>query len=128
MTSRLIKEIEREQQKPELPPFRVGDTVDVHVKLVEGERERLHTFSGIVIARKGAGLREMFTVRRIVAGEGVERTFPIHSPAIASIRVVRAGAVRRARLTYLRKRVGKATQVKEKRATAQQAGEAEQTG
>ena len=112
----LIKEIEKEQMKSETPAFNVGDTVDVHVKIVEGERERIHVFSGIVISRTGSGLREMFAVRRIVAGEGVERTFPLHSPTITAIEVARAGAVRRAKLHYLRERVGKATRVKEKRA------------
>jgi large subunit ribosomal protein L19 len=114
---KLIQEIEREQMKAEVPEFGVGDTVEVHVKISEGDRERIHVFTGIVISRKGGSLREMFTVRRIVAGEGVERTFPLHSPAIAKIKRTRRGAVRRAKLNYLRKRVGKATQVKEKRST-----------
>lgn len=118
----LIREIEKQQIKTELPEFSTGDTVEVHVKIVEGDRERIHVFTGIVISRKGSGLRETFTVRRIVAGEGVERTFPIHSPTIAAIKVMRKGKVRRAKLTYLRKRVGKATQVREKRLEAQ-AGE-----
>jgi len=113
---KLIQEIEKEQMKADIPEFCVGDTVEVHVKISEGDRERVHVFTGIVISRKGAGLREMFTARRIVAGEGVERTFPVHSPAIAAIKRVRRGAVRRAKLHYLRKRVGKAAQVKEKRA------------
>lgn len=117
----LIKEIEKEQLRTSIPQFHVGDTVDVHVKSVEGERERVHVFTGIVISRTGSGLREMFTVRRIVAGEGVERVFPLHSPAITAIRVVRAGSVRRAKLHYLRQRVGKATRVKEKRAESTKA-------
>ena len=114
--AKLIKDIEKEQLKQDVPEFNVGDTVEVHVKIVEGERQRVHVFTGIVISRKGSGLRTMFTVRRIVAGEGVERTFPLHGPSIVTIKVVRSGDVRRAKLTYLRKRVGKATQVKEKRA------------
>lgn len=113
----LMKEIEKEQMKDEVPEFNVGDTVEVHVKLTEGERKRIHVFKGIVISRKGSGPREMFTVRRIVAGEGVERTFPLHSPAVLAVKPVRRGSVRRAKLHYLRKRVGKATQVKEKRPT-----------
>jgi len=111
----LIKDLEKEHLKESVPDFNVGDTVEVHVKIVEGERQRVHVFTGIVISRKGGGLREMFTVRRIVAGEGVERTFPLHSPAIVAVKPIRRGAVRRAKLTYLRQRVGKATQVKEKR-------------
>lgn len=114
---KLIQEIEREQMKAEVAEFNIGDTVEVHVKIIEGDRERVHVFTGVVISRKGSGPRQMFTVRRIVSGEGVERTFPLHSPAIAEIKTVRKGAVRRAKLHYLRKRVGKATQVKEKRST-----------
>ncbi len=113
---KLIQDIEREQMQAKVAEFNVGDTVEVHVKITEGDRERIHVFAGLVISRKGAGLREMFTVRRIVAGEGVERTFPLHSPAIAAIKTTRRGTVRRAKLHYLRKRVGKATQVKEKQA------------
>ena len=113
----LIQEIEREQMKGDPAEFNVGDTVEVHVKISEGDRERIHVFTGIVISKRGSGLRRMFTVRRIVAGEGVERTFPLHSPAIAEIKTIRRGDVRRAKLHYLRKRVGKATQVKEKRST-----------
>jgi len=121
--SKLVQDIERQQLRTDVPEFRVGDTVEVHVKIVEGERERVHVFSGIVISRKGGGLREMFTVRRIVGGEGVERTFPVHSPAIAKIKVVRSGSVRRAKLHYLRKRVGKATRVKEKQPGSAQRSE-----
>jgi len=118
----LIREIEKQQMKSDVPDFSIGDTVEVHVKIVEGDRERIHVFTGIVIARKGTGLRETFTVRRIVSGEGVERTFPINAPSIAAIKVTRKGKVRRAKLTYLRKRVGKATQVREKRLEAQSDG------
>ena len=112
--AKLITDIENEQMKQEIPQFNVGDTVQVHVNISERERQRVHVFTGIVISRKGSGLRETFTVRRIVAGEGVERTFPIHSPAITAIKVTRSGSVRRAKLYYLRERVGKATQVKAK--------------
>lgn len=94
--------------------FNVGDTVDVVVRIMEGDKERRQTFTGTVISRKGCGLDEMFTVRRIVQGEGVERVFPLHSPKIASIAVKRRGLVRRAKLYYLRDRVGKAVKVKEK--------------
>jgi len=113
----LIQDIEKEQVQREPFAFNVGDTVRVDVKITEGERERIHAFAGIVIARKGSGIREMFTVRRIVAGEGVERTFPMHSPAVVGVTVQSPGSVRRAKLYYLRKRVGKATRVKTKRAT-----------
>jgi large subunit ribosomal protein L19 len=106
--------LEREQvTKTDLPVFHVGDTVDVHVKIVEGTKERIQIFTGVVIARKHQGLRETFTVRRIVAGEGVERIFPLHSPKVDKIEVRRKGEVRRAKLYYLRDRVGNATRVKE---------------
>lgn len=118
---KLIQEIEKAQLKAEKPEFKIGDTVEVHTKIIEGDRERIHVFTGIVISRKGAGMREMFTVRRIVAGEGVERMFPVHGPTLVAVKTVRSGSVRRAKLTYLRKRVGKATQVREKRIEAQQA-------
>jgi len=108
---KLIEEIEKEYQKKEIPEFSIGDTVDVHVKIVEGDKERIQVFSGTVIARKGRGLSETFTVRRIVEGEGVERVFPLHSPKIADIRVRKRGKVRRAKLYYLRGRKGKATRV-----------------
>ena len=104
----------KEFMKKKIAKFNIGDTVDVVVKIMEGEKERRQTFNGTVIARKGSGLNEMFTVRRIVQGEGVERVFPIHSPKIASIKVKRRGDVRRAKLYYLRDRVGKAVRVKEK--------------
>jgi large subunit ribosomal protein L19 len=93
----------------------VGDTVDVHTKILEGNKERIQIFTGTVIARSGSGTREMFTVRRIVAGEGVERKFPIHSPRIDKIEVKRSGVVRRAKLYFLRDRVGKAVRLKERR-------------
>lgn len=111
----LIKMIEMEQMKKDIPDFKPGDTVRVSVKVVEGGRERIQNFEGIVIKRNGGGLKETFTVRRISYGVGVERTFPIHSPRIDQIKVVRYGRVRRAKLYYLRDRIGKATKVKEKR-------------
>ncbi len=114
----LVKEIEKQYAKETPPKFDIGDTVQVDVKIVEGDRERIHAFTGIVISRSGGGIREMFTVRRIVAGEGVERTFPVHSPAVVGVTVTRRGDVRRAKLHYLRERVGKATRVKEKRSTS----------
>ena len=99
--------------KKDVPNFRIGDTVNVHVRIVEGEKERVQVFSGAVIGRRGHGISESFTVRRIVNNEGVERIFPVHSPKIASIDVVRGGKVRRAKLYYLRDRVGKSTRLKE---------------
>lgn len=108
-----LREIEKEYLRKKVPRFSVGDTVDVHIKLKEGERERVQVFTGTVIARRGSGTRETFIVRRIVAGEGVERVFPLHSPVIENIKVRRRGKVRRAKLYYLRGRVGKATKVKE---------------
>ncbi len=110
-----IKDVESTYLKKELPEFNVGDTVDVRVRITEGEKERTQTFTGIVIARRGGGVREMFTVRRIVQGEGVERVFPIHSPAVLDVKVVRQGRVRRAKLHYLRDRVGKAARVRARR-------------
>jgi large subunit ribosomal protein L19 len=101
-------------KKTSLPQFNVGDTVDVGVRIKEGDKERVQTFSGIVVARRGGGLRETFSVRRIVDGEGVERVFPLHSPNVVSIEVSRAGKVRRAKLFYLRKRLGKQQRVEEK--------------
>jgi large subunit ribosomal protein L19 len=99
----------------ELANFTIGDTVEVHQRLLEGTKERIQKFEGVVISRKGEGLREMFTVRRIVQGEGVERVFPLHSPRIARIEVKRSGQVRRAKLYYLRDRVGKATRLRERK-------------
>jgi large subunit ribosomal protein L19 len=104
----IIRTIEKEQMKKDLPKFNVGDTVRVYVKVVEGTRERLQAFEGIVIQKRHGGLRETFTVRRLSYGIGVERVFPVHSPKIDRIEVVRRGKVRRARLYYLRDRVGRA--------------------
>ncbi len=109
----IIREIENAQLKSEITPFKVGDTVRVYAKVVEGTRERLQMFEGVVIKRQNGGVRETFTVRRIASGVGVERTWPIHSPRIDRIEVVRRGIVRRAKLFYLRDRVGKAAKVKE---------------
>ncbi len=109
----IIRELEREQMKSEVTPFNVGDTVRVFGKVVEGTRERLQMFEGVVMKRQGGGLRETFTVRRIASGVGVERTWPLHSPRVDHIEVVRRGIVRRAKLFYLRDKVGKAAKVKE---------------
>jgi large subunit ribosomal protein L19 len=103
------------KQADDVPQFEIGDTVDVHTRILEGEKERIQVFRGVVIARSGAGTRAMFTVRRIVAGEGVERKFPLHSPRIAKVEVSRRGVVRRAKLYFLRGRVGKAVRLKERR-------------
>lgn len=110
----LIQIVEQENLKENIPDFFVGDTVKVHVKVVEGKRERIQIFEGIVLKRQSGGSRETFTVRKISYGVGVERTFPLHSPRIDKIEVVRSGKVRRAKLNYLRNRVGKAVKVKEK--------------
>lgn len=106
--------IEKEQLKQDIPQFNIGDTVKVHVKVIEGNKERIQIFEGIVIRRKNGGIRETFTVRKISQGIGVERTFPLHSPRIAKVEVTRRGKVRRAKLYYLRDRVGKAAKVKER--------------
>ena len=111
--SSIIDAINQENVKQNIPEFNVGDTVSVMVKVIEGDRERLQAFEGVVIARKHGGISETFTVRRISFGVGVEKTFPIHSPKVADIKVVRRGKVRRAKLYYLRARTGKAAKVKE---------------
>ncbi|MBQ9479103.1 MAG: 50S ribosomal protein L19 [Selenomonadaceae bacterium] len=112
----IIEMLEKEQLKKDIPEFRPGDTVKVHAKIVEGTRERIQIFEGVVIARQGTGVREMFTVRRISYGVGVERMFPVHSPRVEKIEVVRLGKVRRAKLFYLRKLTGKAARIKERKA------------
>jgi large subunit ribosomal protein L19 len=112
-----IKLLEREQMKSDFPEFKPGDTVKVHIKVVEGERERLQAFEGICIVRNGSGLNENFTLRRLAHGVGVERTLLLHSPMIQKIEVVRRGEVRRARLYYLRDKIGKQARVKEKKLT-----------
>lgn len=109
--------VEKTSLKENPPEFEVGDTVDVHLKILEGNKERVQVFTGVVIGRSGSGSREMFAVRRIVAGEGVERKFPVHSPRIEKIEVKRSGVVRRAKLYFLRDRVGKAVRLKERRRT-----------
>ncbi len=111
----LLKLVEKESLKENIPNFRPGDTVKVHVKVVEGGRERIQNYQGVCIRRRGGGISETFTVRRISYGVGVERTFPIHSPKIAQIDVLRRGKVRRARLYYLRNLTGKAARIPEKR-------------
>ncbi len=110
----LIDTIEKEQMKKTVSPFSVGDQVDVSVKIIEGDKERIQVFSGVVIAKNGGGFKETFTVRRIVQGEGVERVFPIHSPKIADIKVLKSGRIRRAKLYYMRKRTSKGTRLQEK--------------
>ena len=116
MINKLIQGVEAKYLRSEPLKFEIGDTVDVHCRILEGTKERIQIFTGIVIARRGAGTREMFTVRRIVGGEGVERIFPVNSPKVAKLEVVRHGKTRRAKLYYLRKRVGKATKLVERRA------------
>jgi large subunit ribosomal protein L19 len=111
----LIQAVEDGESKNTLPDFAMGDTVTVHVRIVEGNKTRVQPYTGVVIARRGRGLNETFTVRRIVNNEGVERVFPVHSPKVAGLDIVRRGHVRRAKLYYLRKRVGKARRVKDRR-------------
>ena len=110
-----IEVIEREGLRENIPPFRPGDTVRVSVRVREGDKERLQAFEGVCIGRRGAGMSETFTVRKVSAGVGVERIFPLHSPTVARIDVVRAGRVRRAKLYYLRKLSGKAARIRERR-------------
>ncbi|EHN60420.1 ribosomal protein L19 [Listeria innocua ATCC 33091] len=111
--NKLIDEITKSQLNPDVPSFRPGDTVRVHAKVVEGTRERIQLFEGVVIKRRGAGISETFTVRKISNGVGVERTFPVHTPRIAKLEVIRRGKVRRAKLYYLRNLRGKAARIKE---------------
>ena len=111
----IIQALEQEQLRSDIPEFAPGDTVRVHVKVVEGTRERIQAFEGVVIARSGTGVRETFTVRRISYGVGVERTFPVHSPRLDKIQLMRRGVVRRAKLYYLRNLTGKAARIREKR-------------
>ncbi|WP_163653838.1 50S ribosomal protein L19 [Listeria sp. PSOL-1] len=111
--NKLIEEITKDQLKSDIPSFRPGDTVRVHAKVVEGTRERIQIFEGVVIKRRGAGISETFTVRKISYGVGVERTFPVHTPRIAKLEVIRRGKVRRAKLYYLRNLRGKAARIKE---------------
>ena len=126
MSQELMNKAVAKSIKTEVPEFRIGDTVKVNVRIVEGDKERIQAFGGVVIAKRGGGIHETFTVRRIVNNEGVERVFPIHSPRVASVEVVRSGKTRRAKLYFLRDRAGKATRLKEVRQTskAQQAADA----
>ena len=111
----ILRAIEAQQIKADLPEFGAGDTVKVHIKVTEGKRERIQIFEGVIIKRQGGGIRETFTVRKISFGVGVEKTFPVHSPMIERIEVTRRGKVRRAKINYMRDRVGKAARIKEKR-------------
>jgi large subunit ribosomal protein L19 len=115
MKNEIMALVEETGLKKEAPAFDIGDQVEVHQRILEGEKERVQVFSGTVISKKGEGMREMFSVRRIVQGEGVERTFPLHSPKISKVEVKRTGVVRRAKLYYLRDRVGKATRLRERK-------------
>ena len=116
MRNSLILAAEKSSLREKPLQFAVGDSVEVHTRILEGNKERIQVFSGVVIARRGHGTTEMFTVRRVVQGEGVERTFPVHSPKVAAVEVKRHARVRRAKLYYLRERTGKATRLKERRA------------
>ena len=115
MSQQVLSLVEKSSLKTEVPEFNIGDTVDVHTRILEGEKERIQIFNGVVIARAGSGSRETFVVRRIVGGEGVERKFPLHSPKIAKIEVKRSGIVKRAKLYFLRDRIGKAVKLRERR-------------
>ncbi|MCC9599715.1 50S ribosomal protein L19 [Stieleria sp. JC731] len=115
MSQAILEKVEQSSMKENPPKFEIGDTVDVHLRILEGNKERIQVFTGVVIAISGSGSKEMFTVRRIVAGEGVERKFPIHSPRIEKVEVKRSSVVRRAKLYFLRQRVGKAVRLKERR-------------
>ena len=122
MQNAFMEQVERSSMKESVPQFEIGDTVDVHVRILEGEKERIQIFNGVVIARSGSHTREMFTVRRLVQGEGVERVFPLHSPRVADSVVKRSGKVRRAKLYYLRKLSGKAVRLKERYPAGRGAG------
>jgi large subunit ribosomal protein L19 len=115
MSQQVLDLVEKPSLREEVPQFEIGDTVNVHCRILEGEKERIQIFTGTVIARSGSGTREMFTVRRIVQSEGVERKFPLHSPRIAKVVVDRSGVAHRAKLYYLRDRIGKAVRLKERR-------------
>ncbi|OHB51700.1 MAG: 50S ribosomal protein L19 [Planctomycetes bacterium GWF2_42_9] len=115
MKTELIDLVEKKSLKPQIPYFEVGDTVDVHCKIQEGEKSRVQIFSGTVISKKGRGLNQQFTVRRMIGDEGVERTFPINSPNVVDVKAIRSGKTRRAKLYYLRERTGKAVKLSQKR-------------
>ncbi len=119
MSTKILELVEASSKKDVVPKFEIGDTVDVHTRILEGDKERIQIFNGTVIARSGSGTREMFVVRRIVQGEGVERKFPVHSPKIAKVEVKRSGVARRAKLYYLRDRIGKKQKLRERRSTAE---------
>ncbi len=121
MSQEILKKVAESSLKSEVPQFAIGDTVDVHCLILEGQKSRTQIFSGVVIARSGSGVKETFTVRRIVAGEGVERKFPIHSPKISKVEVKRSSEVRRAKLYFLRDRTGKAVRLRERRDAAEKA-------
>lgn len=114
MVSSLIEKVQEQHLKKDAPEFGIGDTVEVSVRIVEGEKKRIQVFVGVVIARKGNGLQEVFTVRRIVNNEGVERIFPVHSPSVIGVKVIRSGHTRRSKLYFLRDRTGKAVRLREK--------------
>ena len=124
MRNKLLTLVEEAAKRADVPKFEIGDQVQVHQRILEGQKERVQIFEGVVIARRGDGMRETFTVRRIVQGEGVERIFPLHSPKIAKVEVKRTGRVRRAKLYYLRDRVGKATRLRERRSKNTETGKA----
>jgi large subunit ribosomal protein L19 len=124
VSQELLKKASEASMKKEIPTFHIGDTVKVHCRIVEGDKERIQMFIGTVIARRGSGTSETFIVRRIVNNEGVERTFPLHSPKVVDIEVIRHGKVRRAKLYYLRERVGKSTRLREIRAISKAGDEA----
>ena len=128
MINATIQYVEQNYLKKDVPQFAVGDTVDVHTRIVEGDKERIQVFAGTVIMKKGRGINETFTVRRIVNNEGVERIFPIHSPFISKVVVRRSGETRRAKLFYLRQRVGKAVRLSEQRKVATKETETPQSG
>ena len=119
MSQKIMDLVEKASMKVEVPSFQIGDTVNVHCRIIESGKERIQVFTGVVIARSGSGTREMFTVRRIVNNEGVERKFPLHSPRVAKVEVVRSAEVRRAKLYFLRDRVGKAVRLVERRVEVQ---------
>lgn len=121
MSQELMKKAVQASMKSDLPQFQIGDTVNVSCRILEGEKERIQVFTGVVIARRGSGISENFTVRRIISNQGVERTFPLHSPKISGVEVVAGGKVRRCKLYYLRDRVGKATRLKESKAAGETA-------
>ena len=127
MINKIIENVEKPHLKAEPPQFDIGDTVDVHTRIIEGEKERIQVFTGTVLMRKGRGINETFTVRRIVNNEGVERIFPRHSPFISKVVVRRSGESRRAKLFYLRDRVGKAVRLTEKRKVKKEEPHAEST-